>query len=54
MQQRPFGITTIIPLLQKDGRLCFAYVKPLSVRMMEWLLVALWLLAPAAFLAALL
>lgn len=54
MQHKPIGITTVIPLPQKDGRLFFAYVKPLSVRMLEWLLLALWLLAPAAVLAALL
>ena len=55
MQRKAFGITTtVVPLPQKDGRLLFAYVKPLSVRLLEWLLLSLWLLAPAAALAALL
>ena len=45
--------TTIIPLLRKDGRLHFEYPKPASVRLLEWTLVALWLLAPAAVFAAL-
>ncbi len=55
MQRKTFDITTtVVPLPQKDGRLLFAYVKPLNVRLLEWLLLALWLLAPAAALAALL
>ena len=49
-----FGITTtIIPLLQKDGRSRFAHPKPVGVRLLEWTLVALWLLAPAVVVAAL-
>jgi hypothetical protein len=45
--------TTIIPLLRRDGRLHFEYPKPVGVRLLEWTLVALWLLAPAVVVAAL-
>lgn len=49
-----FGITTtIIPLLRKDGRLHFAHPKPISVRLLEWTVAALWLLVPATVVAAL-
>ncbi|MGQ0545906.1 MAG: hypothetical protein ACT4P3_11335 [Betaproteobacteria bacterium] len=53
-EKKRFGITTtIIPLLQKDGRRRFEYPKPLNVRVLEWTMLALWLLAPAVVAAAL-
>jgi hypothetical protein len=49
-----FGITTtILPILQTDGRRHFAQPKRPSVRLLEWTLLALWLLAPAVVVAAL-
>ena len=47
-QDKGFGITTpVIPLMSKDGRMHFAYPKPISVRVLEWTVPTLWLLAPA-------
>ena len=44
--------TTIVPLLQTDGRRHFARRKPISVRLLEWTLPTLWLLDAAIGVAA--
>lgn len=44
--------TTLVPLLREDGRLHFAYPKPLSVRLLEAALAVLWFLAATVVVTA--
>lgn len=43
--------TTTLPLLRTDGRRHFARRRPISVRLLEWTIPALWILGTAVGLA---